>query len=452
MNHEALYEKSSPIRLFFIVGLPSIISMLMSSLYMVIDGVFVGQIIGSQALAALNIVLPLVILCFALSDLVGVGSSVPIAIHLGEKNYKTANEIFSLSCILIIVTGFITGGILLLFAEKFMIYMGADGELLSLCKQYLIPYALLSPFISIFFAVDNFLRICGKVKYSMWVNISMAVEGIILEWLFLRVLGWGIWAAALAFCLSMVISTIIAFYPFFRKKLILQFVRPKGSLKLIGNIIASGSPALLSNISGRVVSILINSYLLRQGGDLAVAAYSVMLYIEGIVYSVIYGLNDSLQPAIGYNYGAKNNKRIKDIMKILYSASFIISIAITAWLLLGGEHAILLFVKAEEVALVQLSLHAIKLFSITFAFRWFTSVTGTYFTAINRPGYAISITTSMSFLFPILLLLFLPSWLGLDKIWLTMPIATILASILTICFLIYEKYKKKHFYLKNKTT
>lgn len=120
MNHEELYEKLSPMRLFFIVGLPSIISMLISSLYMVIDGVFVGQIIGSQALAALNIVLPLVIIGFGLSDLVGVGSSVPIAIHLGEKNYKTANEIFSLSCILIIATGFISGGIFLLFGEDFM--------------------------------------------------------------------------------------------------------------------------------------------------------------------------------------------------------------------------------------------------------------------------------------------------------------------------------------------
>lgn len=111
--------------------------------------------------------------------------------------------------------------------------------------------------------------------------------------------------------------------------------------------------------------------------------------------------------------------------------------------MLGGEQAILLFVKAEEVQLVQLSLHAIKLFSITFAFRWFASVTQTYFTAVNCPGFAISITTSMSFLFPVLLLLFLPSWLGLDKIWLTMPIASIMASVLTICFLIFEKYKKR---------
>lgn len=442
MNHEVLYEKASPMRLFFIVGIPSIISMLMSSLYMVVDGVFVGQIIGAQALAAVNIVMPLVIIGFSLSDLIGVGSSVPIAIHLGTKNYKTANEIFSLSCILIVATGFITGATFFIFAEDLMRWMGADEALLSLSIQYLMPYALLSPFISIFFAVDNYLRICGKVKYSMWVNITMAIEGIILEWIFLDVLGWGIWAAGLAFCLSMIISTIIAFYPFFRKKLLLQFVKPKGSAKLIANIIASGSPALLNSISGRIVSIIINSMLLKQGGELGVAAFSVVLYIDGMVHSALYGLSDALQPAIGYNYGAKSYKRIKDIMKILYSASFIISIAITAWLVIGGEQAILLFVRAEDIELVQLSLRALKLFSITFAFRWFASVTQTYFTAVNRPGFAVTITTTMSFVFPVLILLFLPSSLGLDKIWLTMPIATVIASILTICLLIYEI--KKH--------
>lgn len=441
MNHETLYEKSSPLRLFIIVGIPSIISMLMSSLYMIADGIFVGQIIGSQALAAVNIVMPLVIIGFSLSDLIGVGSSVPIAIHLGEKNYKAANEIFSLACILIIGTGFITGGVFYIFAEDLILWMGADAELLSLSVQYLKPYALLSPFISIFFAVDNYLRICGKVKYSMWVNISMAIEGVILEFLFLYVFEWGIWAAGLAFCISMIISTIIAFYPFFRKKLLLQFVRPKGSLKMIGRIVASGSPALLSSVSGRVASIIINVLLIRQGGDLAVAAFSVVLYIDGIVHSILYGLSDSLQPAIGYNFGAKAYKRVKDIMIILYSASFIISMVIVAWLFFGGEQAILLFVKAEEVELVKLSLHAMKLFAITFIFRWFAFVTQTYFTAVNRPGYAIAITTTMTFIFPVALLFILPSLWGLDGIWLTTPVAAVLATVMTIGFLVWEKYK-----------
>lgn len=444
MNHEVLYEKASPMRLFFIVGIPSIISMVMSSLYMVVDGVFVGQLLGAQALAAVNIVMPLVIIGFSLSDLIGVGSSVPIAISLGEKNNKVANEIFTLSCILIVVMAFITGGVFFLFTEDLLRWMGADDTLLSLSVQYLMPYALLSPLISIFFAVDNYLRICGKVKYSMWVNITMAIEGVVLEWIFLRVLGWGIWAAGLAFCLSMIISTVIAFYPFIRKKLLLQFVRPRGSIKLIGRIIACGSPTILSSVSGRVVSILINTLLLRQGGDLAVAAYSVILYIDGIVHSIIYGLSDALQPAISYNYGAKSYKRIKDIMKILYTVSGVLSICITAWILLSGEQAILLFVKAEELALVQLSLRAIRLFSITFAIRWFVLVAQTYFTAVNRPSYAVAITTMMSFLFPFLLLWILPSHMGLDRIWINSPIATLLASVMTIFLFLYGKKKKYH--------
>jgi putative MATE family efflux protein len=444
MNHEILYEKSSPIKLFFIVGIPSIISMLMSSFYVIADGVFVGQLMGGQALAAVNIVMPLVIIGFSLADLIGVGSAVPIAIHLGEKDGKTANQIFSLSCCLIVGTGIITGGLFLIFAEDIIRLIGADEELLNLSIQYLMPYAILSPFISIFFAVDNYLRICGKIKYSMWINITMAIEGVILEWLFLSVLGWGIWSASLAFCISMMISTAIAFYPFLRKKLLLRFVKPKGTLKVIGRIFACGSPALINSISGRVAALLINAMLLRKGGDMAVAAYSVVLYIDSIIHSLLYGLSDSLQPAISYNLGSNNRKRISDIMKICYIASFIISMATMLWIIFGGRQAILLFVKREDRELVELSIHALKLFSITFIVRWFASITQSYFTAVNRPGYAIVITTSMTFVFPVLLLMFLPNILGLDGIWVTTPIATIAATILAIYFLIRDKKNCKY--------
>ncbi len=439
MNHEIIYEKSSPMKLFFIVGIPSIISMLMSSFYVIVDGVFVGQLMGGQALAAVNIVMPFVIIGFSIGDLIGVGSSVPIAIHLGEKDNKTANQIFSLSCCLIMGTGIITGAFFLLFAEDLLRLMGANEELLSLSIQYLTPYAILAPFLSIFFAVDNYLRICGKIKYSMWINITMAIEGIFLEWLFLYVFDWGIWAASLAFSISMIISTIAAFYPFFRNKLLLKFVIPKGSLKLIGRIFACGSPALINSISGRVAALLINAMLLRRGGDMAVAAYSVVLYIDSIIHSLLYGLSDSLQPAIGYNYGAKNKKRIYEIMKICYVASFLISMGMMLWLTFGGRQAILLFVKSEDRELVKLSLHAMKLFSITFIVRWFASATQSYFTAINRPGYAIGISTTMTFVFPVILLMFLPNILGLDGIWLTTPIATIGATVLAIFFLIRDK-------------
>lgn len=345
MNHEVLYEKSSPIKLFFLVAIPSIISMLMSSFYVIADGIFVGQLLGSQALAAVNIVMPLVIIGFSLGDMIGVGSSVPIAIRLGEKNNASANQIFSLSCILIIGTGLITGAVFFIFAEDLIRLMGADEDLISLSVQYLHVYALLGPFLSIFFAVDNYLRICGKIKYSMWVNITMAIEGVFLEWLFLGVFKWGIWAAALAFSLSMIISTIVAFYPFFRKKLLLQFVKPKGSVKIVGKIIASGSPNLLNSISGRVTSILINVILLRMAGDLSIAAFSVVLYIDSIVHSLIYGLSDSLQPAISYNLGAKNHKRIHALMRLCYLASFLISLVFSLWIFFGGESAVLLFVQ-----------------------------------------------------------------------------------------------------------
>lgn len=441
MNHEVLYEKSSPIKLFFLVAIPSIISMLMSSFYVIADGIFVGQLLGSQALAAVNIVMPLVIIGFSIGDMIGVGSSVPIAIRLGEKDNASANQIFTLSCFLIIGTGLLTGAIFFIFAEDLIRLMGADEELINLSVQYLYVYAILAPFLSIFFAVDNYLRICGKIKYSMWVNITMAIEGVFLEWLFLSVFKWGIWAAALAFSLSMIISTVVAFYPFFRKKLLLQFVKPKGSIKMVGKIIASGSPTLLNSISGRVTSILINVILLRMAGELSIAAFSVVLYIDNIVHSLIYGLSDSLQPAISYNLGAKNYKRIHALMRLCYLAGFIISLAFTLWIFFGGESAVLLFVQKSDTALIELSLHALQLFAITFLVRWFASATQSYFTAINRPEYAIAITVTMTIVFPIGFLLILPKTMGLDGIWLTTPFATIATTVLAAILLIRAKKK-----------
>ncbi|MEY8353424.1 MATE family efflux transporter [Lachnospiraceae bacterium 54-53] len=172
MDYKVLYEKTPPTRLFAAVAVPGIISMLVSSLYQVIDGAFVGQILGSEAFAALNLVMPLVIINFSIADLLGVGSAVPIAIKLVKKDEKGASNIFSGACLMIIGAGAVLGAIMFIFAEDFVRLMGAGEELVSIASQYLRVYALCSPVTTIIFAVDNYLRICGKVRYSMMVIIS----------------------------------------------------------------------------------------------------------------------------------------------------------------------------------------------------------------------------------------------------------------------------------------
>lgn len=435
MDYQVLFEKTSPKRLFAIVAIPSIISMLVSSLYQIIDGIFVGQLLGSEALAAVNLVMPLVIINFSFAELIGVGSSVPIAIKLGEKNLESANNYFSFSCVVIIAAGLLLGGFFFLFAEEFLQLMGADRQMIKLGSEYLQVYAIASPFVTIMFAVDNYLRICGKIKYSMLVNISMSVEIVIIEFFFLYVMRWGVWAAALASCLGMCISTFICFIPFLCGKTQLRFVKPKLSWTMLRTIISNGIPSFLNNISGRLTSILINVFLLRYGGVAAVAAYGILMYIDGIIEQILYGLCDSLQPAIGYNYGSKNHDRVKAIVRIDYSVCAVLSFIITAIIIIGREKIVLLFVNLADTVVIDMTVHAILLFSMAYLVRWFSLATQSYMSAVGKFSYAMIISLAITFVFPIIFLFALTGSFGLDAIWANLSLSAFAAAILSVILL-----------------
>ena len=189
--------------------------MLASALYQTMDGVFVGRFLGETAFAALNLAMPFVIINFALADLIGVGSAVPISVCLGRKQEREAHNIFTCACLMIVGAGVLIGGALFASAPLLIRLMGAEGEFAALAVQYLRVYALCSPVTTIIFAVDNYLRICGYIRGSMFLNILMSVLSAVLEFLFLGVFRWGIWAAALATCSGMLICAVIAFIPFF---------------------------------------------------------------------------------------------------------------------------------------------------------------------------------------------------------------------------------------------
>lgn len=443
MDYKILYEKTPPTKLFAIVAVPGVISMLVSSLYQIIDGAFVGQILGSTAFAALNLVMPLVILNFSIADLIGVGSAVPIAIKLGEKDEQAASNIFSSACLMIIGLGILLGTILFLFADNFVRVMGADEELTTMASPYLRVYAVCSPFTTIIFALDNYLRICGKVRYSMVVNILMSVFSALLEFLFLFVFRFGIWGAALATSCGMFICVIIAFMPFFRGKMQLRIAKPKMDRKVLGSIFANGAPSFLNNIAGRITSIVMNVFLLRLGGAMAVSAYGVLMYSEGLILPVLYGLCDSLQPAVGYNYGAKNYSRIYAIERRCFGACAAISLLMTAVMLFANKTIVGIFVKADDTALIAMSVHALSLFAFAFLTRWVSLATQSYLSAIGKAGYATIISLSMVLVFPVIFLFSL-RFLGLNGLWLNLPFSCLLSAVIAVVLLKinYRKERK----------
>lgn len=434
MNSNALFAKTPPLKLFFIASIPGAVSMLASALYQTLDGVFVGQFLGATAFAALNLAMPFVIINFSLADLIGVGSAVPISICLGRKDEQEANNIFTCACLMIVGAGVVIGGILFAAAPLLIRLMGAEGEFADFAVQYLRVYAICSPITTIIFAVDNFLRICGFIRGSMLLNIFMSVISAILEFLFLGVFRWGIWAAALATCSGMLVCVLIAFIPFFRGKAQLRFCRPRFSHRMIRQIIACGSPNFLNNIAGRITSILMNAILVHLGGESAVSVYGVLMFADGVVQPLLYGMCDSLQPAVGYNWGAQKYSRVRAIEKCCFAASAVVSLLAVAVIALFPEQITNLFVADADADFLRISVWALQLFSLTYITRWFSFATQSYMLAIEKPLPASLISVGTALVFPVLLIAAL--WpLGLTGIWLNFAGTALLAAILSLIIL-----------------
>ena len=434
MNSTALFAKTPPLKLFFLASLPGAISMLASALYQTVDGIFVGQYLGATAFAALNLAMPFVIINFSLADLIGIGSSVPISVCLGKRQEHEANNIFTCACLMIVIAGVLIGGLLFAAAPLFIRLMGADGEFASLAVQYLQVYALSSPLTTIIFAVDNYLRICGYIRGSMILNILMSGLSAVLEFLFLGVFHWGIWGAALATCSGMLICALIAFIPFFRKRALLRFCRPRFSGKMIRQIVACGSPNFLNNIAGRITSILMNAILVRLGGETAVSVYGILMFADGFVQPLMYGMCDSLQPAVGFNWGAEKYSRVRAIEKCCFIASGVVSLLAVFVIALFPSQITRLFVANAGQDILSISVGALQLFSLTYLTRWFSFATQSYMLAIEKPLPASLISVSTALIFPVILIGAL--WpLGLTGLWLNFAGTAVLAAVLSIVIL-----------------
>ena len=454
---EEMYATMKPWRLFFIVALPGMVSMFAMSIYSIVEGVFIGQMLGEGAFAAINIAMPLVMINFSLADLIGVGASVPISIALGKNDRKTANNVFTCSVVMIFCVSVFMGCIMFFAAEPLSRLMGAEGALLDTSVRYLRTAALCSPLAAIFFAMDNYLRISGFVKTSMVINIGCNLLTVALLTFFLLVCDMDVVGSALATSISMCTCAIVAMIPFVAKKALLKFVRPEFSFAMIKQIAACGSPVFLNNVSGRITSIFMNISLMTLGADVlgegggqtAVAVYAVLMYASDLCWPLLYGISDALSPALGYNWGAKNYGRVKSIVKCAYIGTAIIGMVSTSILFLLPGTIAYWFVKAEDVRLLEISTHAIRLFCFAYLFRWIGVTTQGFFSAIEKPLQATIMSVCTAFVFPTVLLGALWSF-GLDGIWFNFVGVNVLTSLVSVFFLtlLMKEIRKKESLMK----
>ena len=441
---ELMYATMKPWRLFFIVALPGMISMFAMSIYSILEGIVIGQTLGEGAFAAINIAMPLVMINFSLADLIGVGASVPISIALGRKDKNTANNVFTSSVIMIFITSVIMGAVMFFTAAPLCKMMGAEGELLDTSVRYLRTCALCSPLSSIFFAMDNYLKISGYVKTSMAINVGSNLVTLGLLTFFLFVLEMDVVGSALAVSISMCLCSLVAMIPFLRRKTLLEFTKPHFHAAMFKEIAACGSPVFLNNVSGRVTSILMNISLMTlgkeafglDGGTTAVAIYAVLMYASDLCWPLLYGISDSLSPAIGYNWGAKDYTRVKKIVTTAYVGTALVGLVSTSILFFFPGTVASLFVKSEETLLLKEATRAVRLFCFAYLFRWFGVTTQGFFSAIEKPVLATLMSVCTAFVFPVIILAALWS-LGLDGIWFNFVGVNILTAILGALLLLY---------------
>ena len=424
---------SAPIgRLFIRCTVPAMVGMGFSAIYSITDGIFVGHFIGQEALAAVNLVMPIIMIITALADMVATGSSVRISILLGRNNLREAHRVFTVCLGLIAAIATVFGLLGFLFARPIIGLMGADGLAADYAMEYLRVFALFMPLCCIYYSTDNYLRVCGRVNLSMTINIVCSLLNIALDVLLIVVLEQGLWAAAIASCVSMSLGSVWSLVPFVYRKLPLVFSKGWIGMRQMLAILANGSSEFFVSIAGSLFAVIINVVLLRLGGATAVAAAAIVEYVASLTGMVIHSMTDALQPAVSYCFGAGLLQRMRRIQRVVMSAAAVLSLLSMLFLLFGGRLLLPFFIKDGDVTLYDLSLRAMQLYALSYLVSWIDSTLSGFITAIERPLQSLTISLLSTFVFPLLFMAMLvPLW-GLDGVWMLHFVAGVFSAAAAI--------------------
>ncbi|MBK2000280.1 polysaccharide biosynthesis C-terminal domain-containing protein [Campylobacter sp. 2018MI35] len=430
--------KSKITKLFFNYALPNMINSGFFSLYIIINGAFVGQFLGTKSLAAMGLSMPFIFILFTLSDLIAIGSSVQISLKIGAKKQNLAREIFSF-CIIFILLTYLIIGVLGYFSSTFILSLFSnDLELVKLSSQYIKIFMIFAPLLCLSFAMDNYLRACGKNKYSMYMGIGSVIVNIILDYLFIVYFDLEIIGAAMATSISLSIGSFIGILPFLDKKLQLYFVKPKMNFKLLKNILLNGSSESLMNVSLSLIGIITNYVLLLNGGEIAVAIFSAILYLDSIIMALVNAMYDGVMPLLSFNIGSKSINKNKILLKTMAFYGCIFSCVIFIVNILFSKELMQIF--NHEKQFLQLAHLALILYSFNYLFAWLNSLTATYLTAANKVKESLFFSIIQSFFMPIICLLIFTFLFNFYGIFISCVVSEFL-SIFLAYFLLKRCFK-----------
>lgn len=427
-------------------AIPAIIAMTASSLYNMVDSIFIGQGVGPLAISGLAITFPLMNLSAAFGAAVGVGASTFISVKLGQKDYDTAKHILGNTMTLNLIMGLGVGLVCLLFLDPILRFFGASDQTIPYARDYMVIILLGNVITHMYFGLNSVLRAAGKPKHAMSATIFTVVLNTLLDPLFIYTFGLGIKGAAYATVLAQSLALIWQLYIFSRPKELLHFkrgtFRPQPSI--IRNIIAIGLSPFSMNVCACIVVILINNSMVHYGSDLAVGAYGIANKVAFIFVMINMGVNQGMQPIAGYNYGAMRYDRLMKVVKYsIIAATAIMTTGFIIAMTIPGPCARLF---TADTTLIDLSAKGIRYIMVAFPVVGYQMVVSNFFQSIGKAKISIVLSLSRQLLILLPLLLVLPTMFGINGVWVSMPVSDTLSAFMAAWIMIVHmrKFKKQH--------
>lgn len=419
--------------------LPSIVMMIFTSIYGVVDGLFVSNYVGKTAFAAVNLVMPLLMMLSALGFMMGTGGSAIVAKTLGQGDKERANRYFSMMVYVTVAGGMVLTALGLVFLRPIVTALGAEGEMIGECLIYgRISLASLT-----FFMVQNvfqsFFVAAEKPHMGLGVMVAAGVTNMVLDYLFIVVLGWGIAGAAAATAAGETVGGIVPLIYFSRKNTsLLQLTKTRIKGKILLKACTNGSSELMTNLSMSLVNMLYNLQLMKLAGEDGVAAYGVIMYVNFIFLSTFIGYSIGSAPIVGYHFGAQNHNELKNLFRksMRLIGGWGVLLMLLAFVLSGPLAQFFVGYDAELLAMTS---HGLRLYALAFLVSGFNIYGSAFFTALNNGLVSAVISFLRTLVFQMAAVLILPRLLGLNGIWLAILVAELLALGVTLQFFIRKK-------------
>ena len=424
--------------------LPSIVMMIFTSIYGVVDGYFVSNFVGKTPFAAVNFIMPFLMILGALGFMFGTGGSALISKTMGEGRQEKAKRLFSLLVYLSLFCGIVITVLGLLFLRPVASLLGAEGEMLENCVSYGRIILIALPAFMLQMEFQSFFITAEKPQLGLAVTVAAGVTNMVLDGLFVGVFRWGLAGAAAATAISQVVGGFIPLIYFLRpNSSSLRLTKTTFDGKAVIRTCTNGSSELMSNVSMSLVGMLYNAQLIKYAGEDGVAAYGVLMYVSMIFIAAFLGYSIGTAPVIGFHYGAENHTELKSLLKrsLVIIGSFSLGMVVLSEVLAYPLSKI--FVGYDK-GLLELTLRGFVIYSFCFLFAGVSIFGSSFFTALNNGLISALISFLRTLVFQVATVVILPLFWKIDGIWLSIVVAELLSFVVTVLFLI-AKRKKYHY-------